>query len=201
IPWSRLIHRTLEVVNTDYIVILLDDFFLQAPVHESRLQEILQSTVADKLAHVLLTDAPGPNLASPYPGLVVRGRRAPYRFSLQAGLWRTDYLLSQLRDHESPWQFERWGSIRSRRNREALYALEKAEFHSRPVFDYPMTGGGGLVRGRWKRDNVESLFQREGIAIDYEVRGFMEPSDSVPRQSRFRHMWRKAWDAWLSLRP
>ena len=49
------------------------------------------------------------------------------------------------------------------------------------------------------RDNVESLFQREGIVIDYSIRGFTE--EAGPPQSRFRNFWRKAWGVWLSLRP
>ena len=94
IPWARLIRRTLKGVKTDYVLMLLDDFFLRAPVGESRLHEILQCMVTNKSAHVLLTDAAGTQSALSVsriggarpPGslsVFVAGRAVAYRLSLE----------------------------------------------------------------------------------------------------------------------
>lgn len=161
-----------------------------------RFCEVFDLARRDRLAHVLFTQAPEPNYPAPYVGLVTRGRRAPYRFSLQAGLWNVHFLQSQLRSHEGPWEFERWGSVRSRRCREKLYATAKTNFKARRVFDYPMTGG--LVKGKWQREIMEPLCRREGLKIDFSVRGF---NDNQLRTARSKPLWRRIWNVWQSLRP
>lgn len=88
------------------------------------------------VANVGLYPCPAPFTAmAEHPWLVKRDKTAPYLFNLQAGLWRKDCLLHFLRDHESPWYFERWGSKRGQRYPDEFYGIVAKDNYD-SIFDY-----------------------------------------------------------------
>ena len=125
VPWSKRLRECLQAtVRTDLVLLFLDDFFLRGPVRTDRLETCVELMSREpRIANILLYSCPPPfTPVADKPWLVKRSKRAPYLFSLQTGLWRTEHLLHLLRDHESPWYFERWGSIRGRLSKLVFYA-------------------------------------------------------------------------------
>jgi hypothetical protein len=181
-------------VDTELVLIYLDDFYLRSPVDVDRLDACVQFMIEDqKIACILLTGAPPPYKPVPeHSWLAKRSKSAPYLFSLQAGLWRKSRLLHFLRNHESPWYFERWGSIRGRRYPDDFYALAPGSGES--IFNYRHE----IIRGMWRMDTAEFLL-KEGILIDMSCRPTIMPNWEAPPH---RRNWTKtAWNIWRSLRP
>lgn len=199
VPWSRRLRETLrQAVTTDLVIIFLDDFYLRSPVNTDRLAICLHLIEENpQVANVALFPCPPPfTPTAKYPWLVKRAKSAPYLFNLQAGLWRRQRLIHFLRNHESPWYFERWGSIRGHRYPDDFYAIEVGN-ESELVFDYDPTKHG-LTGGRW-RPETGDLFTREGIKIDLSMRGMMPVN---PTSQRWRRNWPiTAWNIFRSLRP
>jgi hypothetical protein len=100
--------------------------------------------------------------------LVERKKRSPYLLNLQAGLWRKERLLHFLRNHESPWYFERWGSFRARRYPDKFLSLNPYLQDNR-IFNYNPSKVG-LSRGKWLPETAE-LFKIESINLDISIRG------------------------------
>ena len=100
-------------------------------------------------------------------------RQSKYLIGLQAGLWNKTALRASLRRHESPWQLEIFGSRRARRSLPGVYCVNRERFSGagKELFPYTATG---VVGGRWARDIVVPLFEREGIAVDFSRRGFYD---------------------------
>ncbi len=184
VPWSKRLRRTLqEVVDAEVVLIYLDDFYLRSRVNADRFDVCLSYLEQDqKIANIQLFTCPLPYTpVAEYPWLLKRDKRSPYLFSLQAGLWRRDRLLHFLRDHESPWYFERWGSLRGRRYPDDFYALATID-GKLPILDYcPSTQG--VSKGLWLPQTPE-LFEKEGIEIDLSARGVMPYGWKPPRRRR-----------------
>ncbi len=171
VTWSKLTKTVLEKINTDYVIFLLDDFFLESVVLQDKIDECISWMNENKnIATFSFMPAPQPNIISKkYNGFELRGSKSPYRFNCQAGIWRRKLLIKYLRDHESAWQFETWGSIRSRRYKEEFYSLCERE----PlVFDYAW--GNPIKRGKWYEPEVLKLENQFGIKFDWEKRGFYD---------------------------
>lgn len=83
--------------------------------------------------------------------------------SLQAGIWNKKHLIRYLRDHEMPWQFETWGSIRSRRYKEAFYAVREGE---KRVFEYPW---GVLWQMESGMEGNNALFWRKILILIWKI--------------------------------
>ena len=169
---NRCVAAWLESTPT-VVLYLQDDYFLNGPVDVTTLEEFVVSMQRDGSPHIRLRELGGSRYeqASGDARLWRIPARSPYLVSLQAGLWRREALQGLLRSGESPWQFERWGTMRARRAGMAFLcaSLEQYEWAGRPVIPYEPTG---IVRGRWYAPAVVELFERHGIQVDFAVRGF-----------------------------
>ncbi len=114
LSWSQTLARGLERVSSRYVLLILDDFFLTAPVDTAFVKRLHAVMVAKGAAYLRL--APNPAADTPcadMPEIGTIGKGAPYRTSLQMAFWDRSALLGLLRSEESAWDFEIKGSRRS----------------------------------------------------------------------------------------
>jgi hypothetical protein len=193
LAWGECLLRCLEKINTEIVLYLQEDYFINAPVDVEQINAFVKIMREEQYSHISLVTFSngGPWCATKYPLLWEVGRNASYRISLQAGLWRKDRLRFYLRRHETPWQFEVWGSKRAHRIKDTFLCVSRDVFdnHSRQIIPYEPTG---IVKGKWNRDVVYRLFLENGIDVDYSKRGFYDPQqeDGVKRPLAARAMSR-----------
>ena len=161
--WSENLMALLKGMDEEYVLLMLEDFWLKEKVDETQLhqcEEILKSDPT--IGFVCLIRQLDSSLENPisekYPNLIEYGRHTPYRVTTQAGLWRRDYLLSLLRKHESAWWFEMFGSKRSQRSEYHSYVVEKS------VFSYD--DGGVLFRGCYVEEYIKFFKDDKNISIN-----------------------------------
>lgn len=115
--WTNALTKALTKIETPYVFVLLDDFFLR--------RTITTSTINNALNLVKEQDAD--KYTYHYPHVVFEGRLdktkfgnnifkvqqdADYTLSLQPSIWKVAFLKKCLLAGESPWQFEIEGSAR-----------------------------------------------------------------------------------------
>ena len=196
VPWSRFTRWALEEIPSPLILFLQEDFFLKAPVQDAeieRLAALMESHPEISCIH--LTDQ-GPLAEKPseaFPGLDEVRLHQRYRVSCQAALWRKDELLALLRDHESAWEYEEFGSARSAALGHLYLCVSRqvVRLGQYEIFPYIFTG---IVRGQWMRE-VVPLFKENGIAVDLSLRGIYEeqPARKKPSWKRFAGWWVHRW--------
>lgn len=161
--WSENLMALLKGMDDEYVLLMLEDFWLKEKVDEVQLhqcEEIMKNdpTVGFICLVHQLDPSPDNPASENYPNLIEYGRHTPYRVTTQAGLWRRDYLLSLLRKHESAWWFEIFGSKRSRR----------LDFHSfvvkESVFSYD--DGGVLFRGCYVEEYIKFFKDDKNVDIN-----------------------------------
>lgn len=114
LSWSETLARGLECIMSRYVLLILDDFFLTAPVDTARVLRMHAAMVAKGAVYLRLAPNPAadrPCADMPEIGTINKG--APYRTSLQMAFWDRRVLLDLLRREESAWDFEVKGSLRS----------------------------------------------------------------------------------------
>lgn len=193
--WSYRLRRVLENVEDDFVLLILDDFFLTDTVMTEEIEWCLDKMKKDDNIAVFLFDpTPGPNKDSKYRNYLRKDNKAPFRMSLQVGMWNRKHLLKYLRNHEMPWQFETWGSIRSRRYKEDFYAIKEG---IRRPFEYPW--GGVVADNKWN-GKKSCQFLIDDFGIDLEgTRGIYEKGDARKTEISHRTFLKKCWDVFKSL--
>ena len=87
-------------------------------------------------------------------------------------LWNKAWLHGLIRDHETPWEFELYGSERSRRTFEKVLVINNSDGFCPCVFNYnvDLKYGHGITCGQWLPKNVE-LFESYGINVNFQNLG------------------------------
>jgi hypothetical protein len=202
IPWGECMLRALDHIPTEIFVYMQDDYFLYDHVKAGVVDEAVRIMQAEKLDCLRLMECGGAGPWEPttYPWLWSVSQHATYRISLQAALWTKTAIRTCVRRHESPWQLEHWGSKRASHTDGRIWCVSRDVYgDGQPqVIPYVPTG---IVRGQWKRDVVEDLFAEHGIAVPFDVRGWLDSSG--PPRSTFAQKIAKApkyaWDMIRSL--
>ena len=197
-PWARRLYDFLREYPYDYVVFLLDDFILSDFVDDdelNRVHSIMKQHPEIACFNFMETykDAED-SVGEAYERYYLKDRKAEFRMNLQAAIWRKDYLMKFIRKHENPWQFETWGSIRSRRYKDEIYHIRKNAPH---VFIYPE--GGVFADGKWYEQKTIDFLNKEGFDVDLSVRGVYRIGDSRKTEIKHRSFIQKVWEVTRSL--
>jgi hypothetical protein len=155
LAWSDVARVALETLEQEYVLLVLDDFFLTRRVSTVAVEDKRRQLEACHGAYLRLGPWPRSSAAVPWASDIGEHEAGlPLRTSLQAAFWRRSVLLGLLQPSESPWDFERYGSIRS----QAIPGFYTAR---RPVLPYVEV----LTRGKWLPRGLR-LCRREGLTVD-----------------------------------
>lgn len=173
-PWGWCLKKCLEQVDTEIVLYLQEDYFLNAAVNSKVIQDCVDYMAANNdCAHIGITHfgSHGPFIETENPLLWKVGSSAEYRISLQAGLWKKSSLLKYLKDIDTGWTLEIEGSIRAQMIDEVFLAINRDTFNAETSMVFPYIGTG-IIRGKWNKDAVCDLFASHKINVDYSIRGF-----------------------------
>lgn len=186
VPWGKRLRETLKLITTDYIILMMDDVFLYDKVDSDRIKKCIGWMDKNKrISCFCFMQTFTPNKRSErYEGFEKRPLVAEYKFNGQVALWRRERLIRYLRDNESGWEWETYGNWRS-------YRYLTHEFYSQVasgthVFPYLYEVGGitwgglAIYRGKWYVPAVDHIFKKNGISVDYSVRGTIDESEFLP---------------------
>ncbi len=196
-PWGRCLRQCLDMIDTEIILYMQEDYFLKAAVDSQQVDELVRlmsdrSWTHQTCGHIGLTHfgSWSPFHLTEYPLLWEIDQHAAYRVSLQAGLWKKSSLRTYVRGGDTPWEFEHIGSIRAQRVRERFLTVSRHVIspEGRQIIPYTHTG---IIRGKWNRDAVEDLFARHEIDVDFSTRGFFVPDVPRPKGSLGRRVSNK----------
>jgi hypothetical protein len=190
--WSRSVRTALLALETPYVLMSLEDFFLQSPVNTQHVLDCLSAI--EKLDGVMLRLIPWPGPDEPLQGYPMLGRCNPgglYRLSTQTAIWRRDALLELLRDGESAWEFENQGNRRIDARTDGFYCTWK------PVMTYRYHV---VDRGKWYR-HAARKFGAMNIGCDFTRRPIMTPWEEMRWQGlRTRAFLVRPFSRWRALR-
>jgi len=162
--WSTSFINALEMIDEEYVLVLMEDYFLQKKVRNDDFDAIEAYMSANpEVACMRIHPSPAP------PGTGDKTRIGhmifeeisnddEYSINLQAGVWKKDFLLEIAEKNESAWQFEHHGSQRMQERKEKILVISDKE---NIPFDYYCTG---IIQGYWIKEAVE-LCRKHGITV------------------------------------
>lgn len=176
--WSERLLRLLDKVDTEFVLFMLDDFWLTAPVDNVEFLKILgymqknprmgfvclKQEIKDSSSRKDKDNA----VICEYAELWECKKGKSFRITTQAGLWRKKYLIKILRAHESAWYFETRATWRSQFYRKRIFDVKQS------VLVYPV--GGFFGGGKCYRDYV-SLYPKDVIEACVKKRGLINFGD------------------------
>ena len=158
ISWSANLRKLLSGISEQNVLLLMDDAPLSQAIEIEEFQFFYNSFIEHKMNYFNLKASPKPsrNIGTHFGE--IRPSTA-YRTAVVPSLWRKDILLDLLKDNENAWQFEVYGSKRSKRY-EGFYAVRKPFI----AFDHI------VIKGKIDRSIFTKLKNNdEHLGIDFPV--------------------------------
>lgn len=174
--FGKRILSNLEIVETDYILFMLEDFFLRKKVDEYELEKIISFLDENDDAPVVYLT--GHDYANGENGICEIDQFAPYKLNCQAAVWRTDSFRKLWRDYDNPWRWEIFVNLTTFDSNDRFFSLQNGS-----VVDYGVNWEiaepywTGIYHGKWVLENVETLFLEHEIKVDYSKRGIYSPEE------------------------
>lgn len=165
VQWGKRLKDTLRSLDSEYVIILLEDFFLERDVDTQKVLQCISWMDQDPgIACFNFYKTQCGRKKSKYPDFMQRKQFSQYRFNAQACLWRRKDLIHFIRNDEDPWVWEAAGNCRSFRIRKKFYCCAD---NAKMAFEYHLPG---IVRGKWNAELVEPIVRPYGIKLDYSKR-------------------------------
>lgn len=190
--WSQRIKAALSTIDTEYILFIIDDYFLLDSINENTLQLVLEYLKNNKDVGYLSIPNKPMSTTTTSTEVAEKIDLTTKRLYLTVSFWKTDYMKRILRKHESIWDFERYSVLRVPLYPEKVMQLNP----SYPILYHylqpssiknglDIVGEGyGIVRGRWLR-STKDLFEQHNIEVCFENMGWYQPGVVTPQSPTF----------------
>lgn len=191
VTWSQRMIHVMEQIDTEFVLLLLDDFFLRAPFDHQRFQNVLNYMRGDPQVGIVniaprnIPEQEAEQLRDPAADISVHDdirehffvrdkEKEQIRIGFAPTVWRSRFLRSLLREHEDIWLFEEYVGIRASKTpmkivRYLTYGPAIYEY------DFYICRGMGITCGKWLPGN-EPFFRAHGIHVDVSKLGVLQVS-------------------------
>lgn len=168
--WCDRLIACLEDIADDFVVLVLDDYILEAPIEHKQVLDLQKRMVGDTdIGVIYLTDIGLESVSTDRYGVldIVNG---PYSVNSCPGLWRREFLLDTLRPFQDPWAWETFAfGIAVARRYKALCV-------SPSLYQYSYKTGGLVYRGMISKIALRRI---KHLTVELaEIRGFELETDT-----------------------
>ncbi len=164
LSWADNVRNMLGYIKEDYVIMLLDDFFIDRKLDTDRIRALAQYMEEMQFDCLRLEPEPGPARLINRKLKVGRTKPGyPFYVSTQPAIWKKTSLLNLLGDGYSAWDFELKNSEENADNLGMSFAGTK---------NYVFHHINGVDRGKYYASTVDFL-NSEGIEADFQKRGIL----------------------------
>lgn len=182
--WCKRLHNVIKLCETEYVILLLEDFYFEGPVHKEMIGKCIEEM--DKNKNIISFSFKPIAYDKDNEFLLVfqkRKRFGKYRHCLQAGIWRKDYLLNTLDVDASPWEFEYTFNFLSFGKNNIFYCLND---NAEEVIN---CGYGLLIaNGCFVKEEIDRISRNEGITFDLSARKVITEDEAKKKGSLIKRM-------------
>lgn len=161
--WSNRLYNVLKKINTEFVIIMCDDFFIREPVDQKRIDYCINNFDKDTATFNFEKTYSCEDINCSLEGFKLRPDNSTYRLSCQAGIWNRIKLMELLDCNMNPWEWE----TSNPKNNYKFY-INCGNFIIN--YGYENHKWMGICKGKWVINDVKPLFKKENINIDFNLR-------------------------------
>jgi len=158
--WGTRMKMALDMVTTDYVFVMLIDFYLWEPITYQHIEdELIFLSIQQGNKVVMDENAPRAyNLQHLAGNYYKFENHSDYQTSLMPSVWRTDFLKQSLNDNDDPWIFETVGTDRIKGQDNGVYIHMRND----PIF-YNVIRKRKYIPEQWGKVKWTDFVEKEGL--------------------------------------
>lgn len=196
--WSGRLIESLERINSDFVIFVLEDFFLTAPVKDGVISDMIEVMSKDNSIAVVYPKHIG-NYSKKdgiHPEWIRMDidKNGKYMVNCQLGIWNRKALLDILKPGMSPWELEREFKIPEDCKYKFYCSPNGNKFSVEgDVFPYyfAIQKGYGIAQSKWLWNN-KKFFKKEKIEVDFKELGTLSYLQYIYMKIKIKlRIWRE----------
>lgn len=172
--WTERMQKAIREIQTKYVIGMCEDFFFRRKVRQDIIENCVMYMEHDHMIGCFNFEKERQQGIPLLKTNLLDFWQKPsaghwFQKSCQPTLWRKKYLEELLDCKLDAWHWE-W--------QEREYSMKHLVWNGLLIemaFDYGLYDKNrfGIVQGKWVKNDVVPLFEREGIEVDFSKRGFV----------------------------
>lgn len=171
--WSRKVYKSIDQIPTDYVVLLLEDFFTTRPVNGKRFESLVRLLEKKNVDYCKLLNQ-SKIIGEPFEGrkyLHILSAKSAYGVSLQPAIWKKSFLKEIVGpDNYNAWIFELNQVKEKTHTKAGLICLGD----ERNILEITHA----VVQSKYLRKAIR-IFKKQGYTIDTSKRPVMSLSENL----------------------
>lgn len=160
--WTERFRIALSVIDTEYVLVMLDDFFIREQVNDKLIAKALSTIKKDKNIAVINFEKDYRKSDNYSKEFNKQRNMQPYLNSCQPSIWNKNILIERLQENETAWVWET-KAINSKHtnlinNNQDDFIIDIGYRHQ------PLSVGWGITRGKLT-DECKTFLAKEGFDI------------------------------------
>lgn len=177
--WGDRLRRVLESVDSEFVLVLYDDFVLEGRVDSEGINKAIELLSSEREASVVYLINTALPVEDKEDKLFLQIKnKSDFIINSAPSIWRKKDLMRYTGSNDNPWAWEVFGSYRTFNCSNVFYTLNP---RSNDIFPYNYKKGGAIYRGKWVKEVVDGKFKKYNLDIDPGVRGFVNMDEVVKR--------------------
>lgn len=164
--WTKRIRETLNEIEDNEILLMVDDCFIRSKVDIDRIEYAREHLKGNIAMFNFEKSFDNDDEETALKGFKKRRYGASYEVSIMCGLWNKEKLMKVLEEDSNPWDIEA-----KQDGKGYDYYINSGDF----IIDwgYKTWKYAGICKGMWCKEIIP-FFEKEGIVVDYNKRGFYD---------------------------
>jgi len=169
--WGRRLLETLSEIESEFVLMLYDDFILEENVDTKKIfKALLLLKAQEHNAVTYLINTSSPLMSNDDESLFLQIKdNVEFRLNSSPGIWRREVLVSYTSPGDTPWAWEVFNTYKSWGDGFSYYSINPKQ---KDIFCYNYSKGGAIYRGKWVEEVVEQAMMNFRLKIDWSKRGF-----------------------------
>lgn len=178
--WGERLLDVLSNVDTNYVLMMFDDFILEGKVDQKKINAALNVLINDSNSAVFYLNAAcvKDHDDDPLSDYRLLKDGVEYRLNSVPAIWNRTELIKYTGVMDNPWSWEVFGSYRTYDTNKNFYS---ASSQQKNIIKYNYLKGGAIYRGKWVKEVVEEKIEKYRLDIDLQKRGCVDLNEKVNR--------------------
>lgn len=162
--WASNMIAALREIDVDYIIYMQDDYWLDQYIDTKKIASIIDRVIDNNWDYFRLVPIPGADQIITGQDYGYTNSHSKYQVSLQAAIWKKEFLLTLLNKGDSGWDFEN-------NTRNSLLSLNAKTLsvanENFSIMSY--CSGTAIRKGKWTL-GAKEFIEKEGLNFDLTKR-------------------------------
>ena len=173
--WFYRTIKSLESIDEDYVLFLLEDYFLSKNQYNKTYDSIIDYMYSENIYYYQLSSVQSKSKEA----VADYNKDISYPISLQAAIWNRKEFLNILYEiydtgAKTPWEFEKYFVLLNKEPKKIKNYTSGIRYNTEDILGYK----NGVLQGKWILKTV-NFYKKRGIVIDTTKRGIQTKLDSI----------------------